>query len=361
MAAPGGDRDRVYSGEMASESAESGTHGSSEDPATAHPGPENTSDAPKLRRIEITNYKALDHLELDIPGPLMPGDPDVFVVGSKNGVGKTSLLECCALGYIGKNITNISLISNEAKAAIRSGADAFVIKTTYASSKSSVMSLSKASTRPFLPNEDQYILREDDAERLMGRTLDPWVRKDLLLFHSFRKVAEGSFQLQEMLNPRTGGGVSSLKTVVMGLLLAKSGLLENFSEPDAQDRLEKLNDLLSSFAGGRIDKLRTNGDNSLDIRITTRGGASFSFDALSSGQKEVISTFFMIWNSTRKQPALVLIDEPELHLNAEWQREFVRQLHKLAPRNQYILATHSEDIFASVSEEHRVLLVGPQG
>jgi predicted ATP-dependent endonuclease of OLD family len=78
---------------------------------------------------------------------------------------------------------------------------------------------------------------------------------------------------------------------------------------------------------------------------------------LSSGQKEMIATLFLIWKNTKKQPSIVLIDEPELHLNAEWHGDFVRQLYKLAPQNQYILATHSEEIFRSVDERHRSVLI----
>jgi predicted ATP-binding protein involved in virulence len=71
----------------------------------------------------------------------------------------------------------------------------------------------------------------------------------------------------------------------------------------------------------------------------------------------VIATLFLIWRNTAEQPGIVLIDEPELHLNAEWHGDFVEQLRKLAPRNQYILATHSEEIFRSVDESRRALLV----
>jgi predicted ATP-binding protein involved in virulence len=71
----------------------------------------------------------------------------------------------------------------------------------------------------------------------------------------------------------------------------------------------------------------------------------------------MIATLFLIWRNTAEQPGIVLIDEPELHLNAEWHGDFVEQLRKLAPRNQYILATHSEEIFRSVDESRRALLV----
>lgn len=361
-AAPGARRDPIYSRGMASEG---GKHGdrpeSAERLATARSA---TADGPetwKLRRIEITNYKALDHLELDIPAPLMPGDPDIFVVGSKNGVGKTSLLECCALGYLGKTYRQFTLASGAARASIRFGSPSFTIETSYDADRASRLTCADVEYKDFLPPADRVALKDETALCLFGRSLEPLAYKDLLMFHSYRKVSEGSLQLQEMLNSSGPQDASMLKMTIVGMMLAKSGLLENYSEPDSEARLEQLNQLLYSFAGGRVDKLRTMGDNRLDIRITKQDGTSFSFDALSSGQKEIISTFFLIWNATRTRPALVLIDEPELHLNAEWQREFIRQLHLLAPHNQYILATHSEEIFASVPEERRVLLVGPQG
>ena len=58
---------------------------------------------------------------------------------------------------------------------------------------------------------------------------------------------------------------------------------------------------------------------------------------------------------------MVFIDEPELHLNAQWHRGFVKNLIGLAPQNQYIIATHSEDIMDSVSEDRRALLSSDQG
>lgn len=115
---------------------------------------------------------------------------------------------------------------------------------------------------------------------------------------------------------------------------------------------------MERFAGGRIDKLRPLSDGSLELRVrpVDDPSASFSFDGLSSGQKEIISTLFLIWHATREAPGVVLIDEPELHLNAEWQRAFIQTLRLLNPRNQYIMATHSELIFNAVPEDRRFLL-----
>ena len=47
----------------------------------------------KIRRLQIANYKGIDELELYFPRPKMSGDPDVVVMGSRNGLGKTSVLD----------------------------------------------------------------------------------------------------------------------------------------------------------------------------------------------------------------------------------------------------------------------------
>ena len=154
------------------------------------------------------------------------------------------------------------------------------------------------------------------------------------------------------------GRLSTFKVILVQALMAKSGLFEGSkSRDDSEEMLERLNGLIKDFAGGSVDKLRPGPYGTLDLRVKpVHGGDSFSFDGLSSGQKEIIATLFLIWHTTRDKPSIVLIDEPELHLNAEWQRMFVHRLAELAPNNQYILATHSEEIFASVTESHRIML-----
>ena len=46
-----------------------------------------------LRRLEIHNFKAIDHVELEFPAPRFEDEPDIWVLGSKNGLGKTSILQ----------------------------------------------------------------------------------------------------------------------------------------------------------------------------------------------------------------------------------------------------------------------------
>jgi len=137
---------------------------------------------------------------------------------------------------------------------------------------------------------------------------------------------------------------------------AAGGLFPSIPTADAEEAVRQLNKLTSVYAGGRLQP-DLKGD---AIHLLFRGPLGLiPFDNLSSGQKDIISTLFLIWETTRTQPGIVLIDEPELHMNAEWRVNFVQTLFDLAPWNQYILATHSEDIFGSVPAHQRILLSAP--
>ena len=144
-------------------------------------------------------------------------------------------------------------------------------------------------------------------------------------------------------------------------LMGKANLFEFVEDQEPDETIEKLNELVKFYAGGTISKLRPSSDNTVDFRVKPiNGDESFTFDGLSSGQKEIISTLFLIWYHTKNNPSVVFIDEPELHLNAQWHRSFVKNLVSLAPQNQYIMATHSEDVMDSVGEDRRVLLLNNQ-
>jgi hypothetical protein len=343
----------------------------------------------RLTHIAVENYKSLDHLSLALPAPHTEDQLDAFVLGSRNGVGKSSLLECCALGMIGVVFSELLKRKPRSREVldtfdilIRSGAnkatiavqtiigDALPAATVelwpYGFSVQTELGPHKEIDRTGLPEA----LFEEEAllDSLLGLNSEPLLLPPVLLFHSYRKVLEGSSAISAMVDTafvrrayRTYGGpgpLSTFKVVLVQALMARSGLFEAIeSVGDSEAVIDKLNGLIRDFAGGTVDKLRPGPDGTLELRVApVSGGPSFSFDGLSSGQKEIIATLFLIWYMTRDRPSLVLIDEPELHLNAEWQRVFVHKLAEMAPRNQYILATHSEEVFKSVTEDRRLLL-----
>lgn len=360
----------------------------------------------RLRSLEIKNFKAIDQLKLDFLPPRMKADPDIYVMGSRNGLGKTSILEACALLFlvasagedrfhntnmpeIPANLSEL-FIHSDSKEASFIGVFSFGekefrldVKLNRSGRVSVVGDVDKI--KKMLKLEEKMpaeVLVERFFLLLAGYNMEPFIMPTCLYFHSFRKVQEGNPELGMMVEPemsmhrrvvRTAYGrkripfgedmfVSAFKLQILRAMMGRANLFERLENSNADETLEKLNGLIMRYAGGSIDKLRPSPDNTVDFRVSPRnGGASFAFDGLSSGQKEIISTLFLIWHYTKNHPCIVLIDEPELHLNAEWHRDFVQQVFNLAPDNQYIVATHSEDVFKSVNDDRRLFLGEGEG
>ncbi|MGV3588505.1 MAG: AAA family ATPase [Adhaeribacter sp.] len=57
------------------------------------------------------------------------------------------------------------------------------------------------------------------------------------------------------------------------------------------------------------------------------------------------------------EPAIVLVDELDLHLHPQWQREIIQFLDKQFPNTQFIVTTHSPIIIQSAENINLVLLV----
>ncbi|MCC5848690.1 MAG: ATP-binding protein [Verrucomicrobia bacterium] len=352
----------------------------------------------RLRSLSITNYKKLNKLEIEFPLPRMERDLDILVLGSKNGGGKTSVLECCSLlflaGAIGKmrfeRLREAEPIGDVASLLVKAGHENATISGVFEKGAETINVSIKISRTgfgsPSVTGSEKLakLLKEDRRELFDGRlefalssvlafSGEPLVLPPLLHFNSYRKVQESNPELGMMAEDypvhrimrfagRPGvrsfsSPISAFKLEILRSLMGQASLFEGFDESVSKEILDQLNGLIQRYCGGKIENLRALPDNKIDIRIQPNNGdKSFSFDGLSSGQKEMISTLFLIWRNSKDQPCVVLIDEPELHLNAEWHGDFVVQLRKLAPRNQYILATHSEEIFRSVDDSRRALL-----
>jgi AAA domain, putative AbiEii toxin, Type IV TA system len=88
--------------------------------------------------------------------------------------------------------------------------------------------------------------------------------------------------------------------------------------------------------------------NNLWVKIP--GSVVIPFSDLSSGEKEV---FFILANFIRQDVtnAIVMVDEPELHLHPELARRLVRTMLDIKPGNQIWLATHNPEVFDEVGSD----------
>ncbi|RCS59784.1 AAA family ATPase [Parvibium lacunae] len=77
-------------------------------------------------------------------------------------------------------------------------------------------------------------------------------------------------------------------------------------------------------------------------------------DALSAGEKQMLS--FIAYNAFYRD-AVFLIDEPELSLHVDWQRQLFSILMSQHTSNQFVIATHSPFIYSKYPDKE--LLIDP--
>lgn len=96
--------------------------------------------------------------------------------------------------------------------------------------------------------------------------------------------------------------------------------------------------------------------NDLDLR---RDGRPLSLAIMSSGEKVLFVRLLSLLSSV-EMDSLVLIEEPELHLDPSWTKQWITLLHALfaGKRAHFIIATHSYSFINAVFEENIVSFSG---
>jgi ABC-type lipoprotein export system ATPase subunit len=105
--------------------------------------------------------------------------------------------------------------------------------------------------------------------------------------------------------------------------------------------------------------------NDLSVSVeSTPDSRQIPLDALSSGEKQMISLFAKLY--LYEKPKLVLIDEPELSLSIEWQRSILVDVLNAPLCQQIVAITHSPFVFENELEafarslQNRVMPSEPQ-
>lgn len=97
-------------------------------------------------------------------------------------------------------------------------------------------------------------------------------------------------------------------------------------------------------------------DNIGTLKIKKPNGDKASIEALSSGERQLIVMFsHLIFKNESNPSGVFIIDEPELSLHIDWQKDFIKYAIEANPNTQLILATHSPDIL--IGNEKKTILV----
>jgi len=90
-------------------------------------------------------------------------------------------------------------------------------------------------------------------------------------------------------------------------------------------------------------------------QLITTSGDKVTLEQLSSGEKQVLLILTTVFLQ-EENPAVLLLDEPEISLDIRWQDKLVELIRQLNPHCQVILTTHSPNIFANGWEDKLVFL-----
>jgi predicted ATP-binding protein involved in virulence len=343
----------------------------------------------------------------------LPFNPDLNIITGRNGSGKTTLLKL--LWYIMSGNILLALKEiNFRKATLETDAYTCTVhKLSGSTCRIDWHTEEGSQTFEDLedPEGDTFFNAEDGANEILVRT------GSSVFFPTFRRI-EGGFTMGERANPLARAKenieeslfqiarrltnnehvfVTALSTADVVTLLVKkyTDLSEQYNElqqevsqqiiskikafkrdvADTQD-LGAANAILDSIRS-EIEGMEFSRETIMKPIEAVRGlvlklfrhvgiklSKTLSFgdaagaigsDALSAGEKQMLS--FIAYNAFYSD-AVILIDEPELSLHVDWQRQLFPILLDQQASNQFVIATHSPFIYTKYPEKE--LQMDPQ-
>lgn len=289
-----------------------------------------------IRDLRIRDFRGIDELYLSFVGP---GDypTQVVVLGGPNGCGKTAVLEAC-LSVLGRGELARRRVE---EGAIRLGRDDFLIEATV-QARDDIHKLSRTSSgagRVILPC---WYFSSERFARPVGAVGITAGKRD-------RKLEKTE--------------KNRLGMIKQFLVNARAHALFPSNDLESQSRfstaLNELNRAWRMFYPGQVftvEPVSGDPDAGFDVFLLDGPSPRLPVDKMSSGQLEIFM-FAGALIMEQGEDGIVLIDEPELHLDPQWHRSLLRSMSELKPKSQIIAATHSPEVFDSVRSFERHFLV----
>jgi DNA repair exonuclease SbcCD ATPase subunit len=296
-----------------------------------------------LTSLKIRDFRGIDSLDLDFRGP--DGLPNNLVVlAGPNGSGKTAVLEAALIGAGGRKLA----VGHSGRRAIRKGAVDYLIQAAFISGGTE------------LEIEKSWItLASDQASSIPLWYFSSWRAPELV---GTVGVTLGRGRLPAKNDQK--------RLLTIKQILTNAAAIERFRpdqnpfEADYSRWVNQINKAWSRFNPGSegffVDVVEvdseTPGRGAFDVFLNVPGGPPLEVDLLSSGQLELFLLLAALVLNDERQ-GLVFIDEPELHLDPQWHAPIIRTLMELQPKAQFIVATHSPEIYDSAMSYERHFLV----
>lgn len=299
---------------------------------------------PAISKIEIRNFRGLEELNLAFDGP--GGEPPPLVVlAGPNGCGKTAVLEACLLATRRRELVRGAV----REAAVHKGASEYSIRIEVC--------------WPGDPPWRDWCIATHEHEEGTG--------PKMMYFSSWRAPSlVGAVGLS--IGKRSGNAPKREENRLLRIkqVLVNAKAHERLSSAStnggSSERLppysqleHELNECWQRFYPDERFEVAAETEDpeaGFDVYRLDEAGHRLSVDALSSGQIEVFC-FIGSLLVEKFWKGIILIDEPELHLDPQWHRPLLSVLTRLRPGCQVIVATHSREVSDSVRSFERFVLV----
>ncbi|WP_095152349.1 AAA family ATPase [Pseudomonas sp. Irchel s3b5] len=192
-----------------------------------------------------------------------------------------------------------------------------------------------------------------------------------LLLRQYTDLSEESNIFQQEISQKIIQIIKSYKTdqvekqensntsELQGALKENEGILENIKQLVESIEVSR-EEIMSPLAAitSLVERLFKHAGIKFGQRLNFGDAANaISSDDLSAGEKQMLS--FICYNAFYKN-SVFIIDEPELSLHVDWQRQLFTLLQSQQTGNQFIIATHSPFIYAKYPDKE-ILLNGDRG
>ncbi len=295
-----------------------------------------------LTSLSIHDFRGIERLDLDFRGP--DGGPNALVVlAGPNGCGKTAVLEA-ALTVAGGAALAVGPTGTQ---AIRRGAKDFAISAEIARPDGSIQCDVTSRTKPS-PTVPYWYFSSWRAPRLIGPV-------DVTVGRAGRRPMKNDSNRLKNVKQVLVNAAAVERFARQGTLLGEySRWIDRINQawrlfyPESEHTFQV--DLTAPREGEPSSA-------SFDVFwVAPDGSRRLEVDYLSSGQLELfLFLSALVVNDDRE--GIVFIDEPELHLDPQWHRAIVRCLLQIQPRAQFIVATHSPEIYDAAQYYERHFLV----
>lgn len=326
----------------------------------------------KIDRIELTNFRSKEYL------PLKLGSRLTLLIG-ENGSGKTAVLDAAAIG-LGAALTYLPMGSGISfrKTDIRQKNNILLPYTRISIHSTDGVNWDRTSRRD-KSTETTSEIPPAIGISYLRKYLDETVINPFNMDHPFHLPVFSYYGVSRALLevpyrrrgfPKTHQRFEALEYALNAVSRFKSAFMwfynKEFEEQKKQKELRSFEYSLPELDAVRNAIIRVFDDisephimlNPLRFAVK-KDGEILDIMQLSDGYKTLLSLVIDLASRMAlanpdlrdplKSPAIVMIDEIDLHLHPEWQRRVIGDLLKVFPDTQFILTTHSPVILESLN------------